>query len=54
MKRAALIFMCIRWFRFAEFLSNQLAKEGLIEQKWGCKHTDLVIQFTFDEMIRKA
>ena len=53
MKRAIFYFLCIRWVRFAKFLSNQLAKEGLIEQKWGSNHTDLVIKFTFDEMIRK-
>lgn len=54
MKRAILYFLCIQWVRFAKFLSNQLAKEGLVEQKLGANHTDIVIKFTLDEMIRKA
>ena len=54
MKRTLLYFLSIRWLRFARFLSNQLAKEGLVQQKLGANHTDIVIKFTFDEMIRKS
>lgn len=53
MKRAILYFLCIRWLKFAKFLSNQLAKENLVKQKWGTNHTDLVIMFTFDEGVRR-